>query len=184
MRTFKYDLLEVIKNRWSARAFSNEIVNKEDIYALLEAASYAPSAMNEQPWRFILGYENEVLIKLRESLTLSNQEWANKAPVLVCLLSHRFHARNGKENKYHVFDSGSAFAFLSLEATNRGLIAHPMGGFNKDKVREDFKISDEYDIVLMIAIGYLGDKSLLSESNQLRENPGSRKSFEENIIVE
>ena len=184
MRTFKYDLLEVIQNRWSARAFSDEIVEKDDIYALLEAASYAPSAMNEQPWRFILGYDNDVLIKLRESLTLSNQEWANRAPVLICLLSHRFHARNGKENKFHVFDSGSAFAFLSLEATNRGLIAHPMGGFDKEKIREDFKISDEYDIVLMIAIGYLGDKSLLSESNQLRENPGSRKSFEENIIVE
>lgn len=184
MRTFKYDLLEVIKNRWSARAFSDEIVEKDDIYALLEAANYAPSAMNEQPWRFILGYDNDVLLKLRESLTLSNQEWANRAPVLICLLSHRFHARNGKENKFHVFDSGSAFAFLSLEATNRGLIAHPMGGFDKEKIREDFKISDEYDIVLMIAIGYLGDKSLLSESNQLRENPGSRKSFEENIIVE
>jgi len=184
MRTFKYNVLEVIKKRWSARAFSDELVEKDDIYALLEAACYAPSAMNEQPWRFIVGYGNDALLKLRESLTLSNQEWANKAPVLVCLLSHRFHARNGKENKFHVFDSGSAFAFLSLEATNRGLIAHPMGGFDKEKVREDFKISDEYDIVLMIAIGYLGDKSLLSESNQLRENPGSRKSFEENIIVE
>lgn len=184
MRTFKYELLEVIRNRWSARAFSNQRVKKDDIYALIEAASYAPSSMNEQPWRFILGYENDVLLKLRDSLTSSNQEWANQAPVLICLISHRFHARNGKENKYNVFDSGSAFAFLSLEATNRGLIAHPMGGFDKEKIRESFNISDEYDIVLMIAVGYLGDKSLLSESNQLREKPGSRKSFEENIIVE
>lgn len=184
MRTFKYDVLDVIKNRWSARALSDKKINKEEIYALLEAASYAPSSMNEQPWRFILGFEEEVLNKLRESLTISNREWAINAPVLVCLLAHKFHVRNGKENKYHVFDSGSAFAFLSLEATKRGLIAHPMGGFDKEMVKKDFKISDEYEIVLMIAIGYLGDKSILSESNQLRENPGNRKSFEENIIVE
>ena len=184
MRTFKYDVLDVIKNRWSARALSDKKVNKDDIYALLEAASYAPSAMNEQPWRFILGCEEEVLLKLRETLTTNNQEWANRAPVLVCLLANKYHLRNGKENKYHIFDSGTAFGFLSLEATKRGLIAHPMGGFDKEKIKETFKISDEYEILLMIAIGYLDDKSILSESNQLRENPGLRKSLEENIIVE
>ena len=184
MRTFNFDILETIKKRWSARALSEKEVKREDVYALIEAASFAPSAMNEQPWRFIIGHENETLIKLRESLSSSNQEWANRAPVLICLLSKKTHERNGKENKYHIFDSGTAFGFLSLEATQRGLIAHGMGGFDKDKVREMFKIENEYDIVLMIAVAFYGDKSLLNESNQVRENPGNRKSYKDIIIQE
>lgn len=184
MRTFKYDILEVIKNRWSARALSEKEISIDDIYALIEAASYAPSAMNEQPWRFIVGHTSNSLNKLRESLTDSNKEWANRAPVLLCLLSSKHHIRNNKENKYHMFESGSAFAFLSLEATKRGLIAHPMGGFDKEMVRQSFNISEDYDIVVMIALGYPGDRTLLSESNQMRENPGLRKSLSEIIITE
>lgn len=184
MRTFQYDILEVIKKRWSSRALSEKEVSRDDVYALIEAASYAPSAMNEQPWRFIVGHQSETLNKLRNALTLNNQEWANRAPVLLCLLSNKFHTKNNKENKFHLFDSASAFAFLTLEATKRGLIAHGMGGFDQEVIKSSFNISDDYDVVLMIAIGYPGDKSQLSERNQERENPGLRKSISEIIIQE
>jgi nitroreductase len=184
MRTFKYDILKEIKERWSARAFKSKAVSKEDIYAILEAASYAPSSNNEQPWRFIVGFEPSTLQLLQATLTPSNLEWAQHAPVLIALISKRTYTRNDKENSYHQFDAGTAFAFLALEATKRGLIAHSMGGFDKELVRSSFNLSDDYSVILMIAIGYQGDKSTLSEAQQAREVPGLRKSLEEIIIKE
>lgn len=184
MRTFKYDLLKEIKERWSARAFNSKKVCKEDIYALIEAASYAPSSVNEQPWRFIVGFEPETLSLLQASLSPSNFEWAQHAPILIGLISKRTHTKSGNENPYHQFDAGSAFSFLSLEATKRGLIAHSMGGFDKEMIRKSFNISDDFSVLLMIAVGYHGDKSTLSESQQAREFPGLRKNLEEIIINE
>lgn len=184
MRTFKYDLLKEIKDRWSARAFSSKKVSKEDVYAIIEAASYAPSSINEQPWRFIVGFDPETLRLLQDSLIPSNLEWAQHAPVLIGLISKRTHTKNGKENAYHQFDAGSAFSFLSLEATKRGLIAHSMGGFDKEMIRKSFNISDDFSILLIIAVGYHGDKSTLSESQQAREFPSLRKNLEEIIIKE
>ncbi len=184
MRTFKYEILKEIKERWSARAFSTQLVKKEDVYAMIEAASYAPSSVNEQPWRFIIGFDPETLRLLQSSLTPSNYEWAQHAPLLIALISKRTHTKNGKENPYHQFDAGSAFAFLSLEATKRGLIAHSMGGFDKEMIRNTFNISDDFSVLLMIAVGYHGESSSLSESQQAREFPGIRKNIEEIIIKE
>lgn len=184
MRTFKYEILKEIKERWSARAFSTQLVSKEDVYAMIEAASYAPSSVNEQPWRFIIGFDPETLNLLQASLTPSNYEWAQHAPLLIALISKRTHTKNGKENSYHQFDAGSAFAFLSLEATKRGLIAHSMGGFDKEMIRSSFNISDDFSVLLMIAVGYHGEPSTLSESQQVREFPGLRKNIEEIIIKE
>jgi len=184
MRTFKYEILKEIKERWSARAFSTQLVTKEDVYAMIEAASYAPSSVNEQPWRFIIGFDPETLKLLQSSLTPSNYEWAQQAPLLIALISKRTHTKNGKENPYHQFDAGSAFAFLSLEATKRGLIAHSMGGFDKEMIRNTFNISDDFSVLLMIAVGYHGESSSLSESQQAREFPGIRKNIEEIIIKE
>ncbi len=184
MRTFRYDILKEIKERWSSRALSSQEINKDDVYAILEAASYAPSSMNEQEWRFIVGFNMDTLNRLRESLTPINIEWAIHAPVLICLISKRTHTRSGKVNAYNQFDAGSAFSFLSLEACKRGLIAHGMGGFDKDLIKQSFNISDDFDVLLMIALGYPGDKSQLSESNQEREKPSLRKSLSEIIIQE
>lgn len=182
MRTFKYDLLKEIKDRWSARALSTQVIDKEEIYALIEAASYAPSSNNEQPWRFMIGFDSNTLNQLRDALIPNNLEWAQRAPVLILLLSKRTFTKNGKVNLYNQFDAGSAFSFLSLEATKRGLIAHGMGGFDKDLVRTSFNIDEDYDVLLMIAIGYPGDKSLLNEGHLEREKPGIRKDLSEIII--
>lgn len=178
-RDFAYDILPEIEKRWSPRAFSVDPIKKEDMMGLLEAARYAPSCFNEQPWRFILADTDEDLEKMRGVLVPMNQEWANRAPILLMILAKKTFEENGKENDWHMFDAGTAWGYLSLEAQRRGLITHAMGGFSQTKAREVFSISDEYDIATIVAIGKYGEKGQLSEALQMREMEGTRKSIAE-----
>lgn len=182
-RITQYPLLKEIQNRWSQRAFSSRAVEQDDLYALIEAASLAPSSMNEQPWRFILGDNPEVLSMLKQSLYPSNHDWAQHAPVLIALCTKKTTTFNGKDNFYSRFDAGASWAFLSLEANRRNLIAHAVGGFDKQMIHEHFALSDDYEVVLMIALGYAGDIHSLSEKYQEREKPGNRRPFMESILT-
>jgi nitroreductase len=182
-RITQYPLLKEIQNRWSQRAFSSRAVEPDDLYALIEAASLAPSSMNEQPWRFILGDNPETLSKLKQSLYPSNHDWAQHAPVLIALCTKKTTTFNGKDNFYSRFDAGASWAFLSLEANRRNLIAHAVGGFDKQMIHEHFALSDDYEVVLMIALGYAGDIHSLSEKYQEREKPGNRRPFMESILT-
>ncbi|MDD5569520.1 MAG: nitroreductase family protein [Bacteroidales bacterium] len=181
-RTFEHEILKEIKERWSPRAFSEEKINKEDLIAVIEAAHYAPSCFNEQPWRFIIAYEEEDLKIMRSVLTEKNQLWANKAPVLILILSCKYFSANKKGNSWNKFDAGTAWGFLSLEAQRRGLITHAMGGFDAEKARKDLKIPDEYDIIAAVAFGKMGNINSLGESFRKNEQPGIRKSVEEIIF--
>jgi len=181
-RVFNYDIMPEIKKRWSPRAFSSKPVAKEDLMALLEAARYAPSCSNEQPWRFFIADNAEKLAKLFSVLNEGNQAWANKTPMLILLIGKKHFEKTGKANHWHMFDSGTAWGFLSLEAERRGLITHAMGGFDREKARSLFEIPDEYEIICVIAVGYYGDKSDLSEYNQGREHPQNRKEIEELLL--
>lgn len=181
-RNFTTDILKEIKERWSPRAFSNERINDEDIMGILEAARYAPSCFNEQPWRFIVAKSDESLKKMRNILAESNQVWANNAPVLILILAKKNFDFNGKENYWHMFDAGTSWGYMSLEAQRRGLITHAMGGFSKQKAKEVFNIGDEYSIIAVVAVGKLGDKEKLPEDIEKREVPGNRKSIQELII--
>ncbi|MDW7740630.1 MAG: nitroreductase family protein, partial [Bacillota bacterium] len=125
-RVFNYDIMPEIKTRWSPRAFSSKPVAKEELMALLEAAHYAPSCSNEQPWRFLIADNAEKLAKLFSVLNEGNQAWANKAPVLILLIGKNHFEKTEKANHWHMFDSGTAWGFLSLEAERRGLITHAM----------------------------------------------------------
>jgi nitroreductase len=129
-RTFKYEILKEIRERWSPRAFSEEKINKDDLLAVIEAAHYAPSCFNEQPWRFIIAEKDEDLKIMRSILNLRNQQWAGKAPVLILILAHKYFSANSKNNFWNQFDAGTAWGFLSLEAQRRGLITHAMAGFD------------------------------------------------------
>lgn len=181
-RKFNYEIMEEIKERWSPRAFDEATVEKDELMAVLEAASYAPSCFNEQPWRFVVGYSEDKLEKLRGILTPSNQAWANRAPVLVLIASKKKFEHNNKNNRWHEFDAGTAWGFMSLEAQRRGLITHAMGGFDKEKAHREFNISDDYDLIAVVAIGRYGDKNSLSQDLQERENPAARKSLDELIL--
>ncbi len=181
-RTFNYDIMPEIKQRWSPRAFSSLPIPRDDVLALLEAAHYAPSCFNEQPWRFIIADEEETLSRMRGILTASNQAWASKAPVLLLIVSHRTFSQNGKDNYWHMFDAGTAWGFLSLEAERRKLITHAMAGFSRERARAAFNISEEYDLVTVVAIGRYGNKEDLSEELQQREHPETRKSIDELLL--
>lgn len=181
-RRFDYDILPEIRERWSARAIDPQPVDHSDIMALLEAARYAPSCFNEQPWRFLIAEDEATLTKMRGVLTPSNQRWANAAPVLILIASSKILAANGKENYWHMFDAGTAWGYLSLEARRRGLIAHSMGGFNRDEARQVFAIPDDLDIMAVVAVGRYGNPEILPEDLQKREHPNTRKELTELLL--
>jgi len=148
----------------------------------MEAARYAPSCSNEQPWRFLIADSAEKLARMRSLLDEGNQGWANKAPVLLLLTSKKYFEKNGQGNHWQMFDTGTAWGYLSLEAERRGLITHAMGGFDREKARREFSIPEDLEIITVIAVGYYGDKSELSEFNQKREHPQTRKDIDELLL--
>ncbi len=181
-RTFRYQIMDIIKKRWSPQAYSQELIARDDILALVEAASFAPSCRNGQPWRFLIADEPDTLEKMRQVLSPSNQRWANQAPVLILIAARKTFADSGEINEWHEFDTGTAWGFLALEAQQRGIITHAMGGFDPDKAIELFNISDLYEIITVVAVGRYGDKSKLIKKLQEREFPKSRKSVEELLL--
>ncbi len=178
-RKFIYNIMQEIKQRWSPQAFSTKKIPEDDIQALIEAACYAPSCFNEQPWRFLIASEEKELNVMRDLLTEKNQRWARKAPLLILVLAHRYFAYNGKENRWHQFDSGTAWGYLSLEAQKRGLITHGMGGFKRQKTRETLNINEDYEIIAVIAVGKMGNKDELEEEFKKEEFPNSRGPIKE-----
>ena len=183
-REFDYEVVEEITTRWSPRAFDPEReVPKEDLMAMLEAARYAPSCFNEQPWRFILGRRgDENYNKIKEALKDTNREWASSASVLMMILSRQKFEKNQKDNRWHLFDAGTAWGYFSLEAERRGLITHAMGGFSVDKIREAFEVTEDVSIIAAVAVGYYGDKATLSPENFKKEKPSPRDDIEEIVI--
>lgn len=154
-----YPINDLAKRRWSPRAFTQAPVAAGQLHALFEAARWAASSFNEQPWRFIVAtrQEDEKYKVLLECLNEGNREWAARAPVLILSVAKLTFDRNGKPNRHAYHDVGQAFANMALEATHLGLAVHPMGGFDVDKAREDLAIPDDHDPVAMIAVGHPGD---------------------------
>jgi len=150
----------LIEQRFSPRQFADRAVSEAQLHQLFEAARRAPSSYNEQPWRFIYATQEqpEVYQQLLSCINEHNQQWAKNAPVLMLSLAKKHFSRNGKPNRHAWHDTGTAVGFLLLKATELDLYAHQMAGFYPEKAREVFNISDEYDPVAMMAVGYLGDE--------------------------
>lgn len=177
----KSNLHPHIRERWSPRSFRDASVSPEDVRALLEAARWAPSSANEQPWRFIIGRreDKEAFAKVLSVLVEGNQVWARNAPVLLLAVSKKTTSR-GAENRWARHDVGLALGSLVFQATALGLHVHMMAGFNADKAREVFHIPDDYEATTAAAIGYLGDPNALPENLKERElAPRKRKPIEE-----
>lgn len=181
-RTFHHDIMPEIKERWSPRAFSLDPIPEEDLNAILEAASFAPSCTNEQPWRFIVAQDGDRLHRMRSILDEGNRRWAVQAPVLILILSLKNFLRNNKENHWSMFDAGSAWGFMSLEAHRRGLYTHAMGGYNRNLARSLFDISDDYHIITVVAVGKPGDKWQLPVDLLDREKPNTRLALEDLLL--
>lgn len=171
-RIAQYEIDEIFLKRWSPRSFSKKAVPEEKLMSLFEAAHWAPSAFNFQPWRFIVAKTDEEREKFYSFISENNLKWCKYAPVLTLIVSKKIN--NGTFIKSHSFDTGAAWGFLALQAVKIGLITHPMTGFDFEKAREVLGIPDDYNIEALVAIGYQDDKEKLPEELQAREQPNSR----------
>ena len=176
-----YDKLPIITTRFSARAMAGKPVGHDILMALVEAASFAPSCFNEQPWRFLIA-QGERFEKLSNCLTPKNQSWAGNAAALILLMSKKTFTQNVRDNAWHLSDAGCAAGFLFLEAESRGLYAHPMAGFDKAKARDAFGIPEDLDIIEVIAIGWPGDAQELPEALREQEFPKPRMSADKLVL--
>ncbi|HAD11392.1 MAG TPA: nitroreductase [Saprospirales bacterium] len=173
-------VIDLIKNRWSARAFSDQPLSEEQILTLIEAAAWAPSSMNEQPWRYRYGLKGSPIFEqMWECLLPGNQPWAkNAAALLLCTAKTSF-SRNGQPNFYALHDTGMANALLMLQATSMNIYGHIMAGFDPEKLRDTFQLGEDEVAVCLIALGYLGTPDQLEEPFRTREiTPRSRMALE------
>ena len=161
----------LIAERWSPYGFADRSVSEEDLRSLFEAARWAASSMNEQPWRFIVARreETEAFERLLSCLSEGNRDWATHVPVLALTAAKKTFAHNGKPNATAWHDVGLAAATLTLEATSRGLVVHQMRGILPDQAREAYGIPDDYDVVTAIAIGHPGPADGLPEKFRDRD---------------
>ncbi|MCB0171233.1 MAG: nitroreductase family protein [Anaerolineae bacterium] len=176
----------LLKDRWSPRAFSDKPVEPEKLLAVLEAARWAASAMNEQPWRFIIATKKNPaeFEQALSCLNEGNQRWAKDAPVLIFTIVKKTFTRNDRPNRAALHDLGLAVANLTLQATELGLHVHEMGGIQIDRIRETYQIPEDYEVVTGIALGYYGDIEQLPEDLQEREKgPRQRKPLSELIFT-
>jgi nitroreductase len=162
---------ELLRRRWSPRAFAERLVEPEKLRSMFEAARWSASSFNEQPWSFIVATRDDEaeFARLLSCLVESNQTWASRAPVLIASVARLKFAQSGKPNSHAIHDVGLATAQMINQAMAMGLFAHPMAGFYPDKVRELYGVPEGYDPVSVIAAGYAGDPAALTESQRQRE---------------
>jgi nitroreductase len=175
---------DLIRDRWSPRAFSDKPVGREVLASLFEAARWAPSSNNEQPWAYLVATKDnaEDFAKTLSVLVEFNADWAKNAPVLLLAVS-RLKFPNGNPNRNAFYDTGAATMLLSIEATARGLAVHQMAGFDPAKAKQVFEIPADCEPIAAIAIGYPGDPNSLSQKLQDRENaPRTRKPLTEFVM--
>jgi nitroreductase len=174
---------ELFLNRWSPRAMSGEEIDEATLFSLFEAAKWAPSSNNNQPWRFIYGRRNtKNWITFFNLLAEGNQEWAKNAAVLIVVIS-KTTFDSGKRARTHSYDAGAAWENFALQGSLMGLVVHGMQGFDYDKAKEVLQIPDGYQVEAMIAVGKKGKKETLSDYLQEREVPSIRKNLPK-IVME
>lgn len=177
----QYSIHDLLRRRWSPRAFDERLIEPENLRSLFEAARWAPSSNNGQPWRFLVAVkENKAEYdRLFNCLVEGNQQWASRAPVLLLSVA-QLQFEDGSMNRHALHDTGMATENLVIQATALGLVAHLMAGFRIDQARTDCQIPEGYEPVAMIAIGYPGDPAQLSDRLRTREvQPRVRKSVTE-----
>lgn len=168
--------------RESKRAFKPDPVSREKIYKILDAARWSPSAANMQPTRFLVLDTKESIEKIKPGLAEGNY-WALRAPVIIVVFSKPELDYQGEKIKYYTFDSGQAVMSLIYAAVDNGLMAHPMAGFNGEKIKEIFRISADMDVIVVIALGYKGDIDELDEATRKKDlKERIRKPMEEIIF--
>ena len=180
----EHEILDVIRERWSPRAFDPaREVSRRDLHRLFEAARWAPSSSNEQPWRFVVADRSRTpddFAALHGALSRSNQAWASSAPALILVAVNLLLTRTGGVNRSAWYDTGQAVGFLTLQATAIGVAIRQMEGFDHDRAREACAVPESFEPAVVMAVGYPGDPELLAvEHHRVAERqPRSRQSIE------
>jgi nitroreductase len=180
-----YPIHDLLRRRWSPRAFSERSVEPQKLYSLFEAARWAPSSNNEQPWSFVMATKDdpEPYARLLHCLNQRNQLWAQRAPVLMLSVARMAFSDDNSLNRHAFHDVGQAIADLTVEATDQGLWVHQMAGFDVERARRELAIPAGYEPVAMVAVGYYGDAARLPEQLQQRERaPRRRKTTSEFVF--
>ncbi|MBI2743225.1 MAG: nitroreductase family protein [Chlamydiales bacterium] len=182
-RKTDYPIDPLIQNRWSPRSMTGEELSDEELLPLFEAARWAPSSYNNQPWRFLYAKRNTPSWELFYNILGDfNKSWTKNAAALVVVISRVNFEHNNKPSVTHSFDAGAAWMSLALEGTSRGLVTHGMEGFDYEKARKDLEVPAGFEVLAMLAIGKRAPKEKLPPALQEREAPGPRKPFKERIL--
>lgn len=181
-----YPILDVLKRRWSPRAFSDRPVEAQKLRCIFEAARWAASSYNEQPWVFFIATKDDAQAyeQALSCLVEANQAWAKTAPVLVLTATSTNFSRNNNPNRVHQHDLGLAMGNLSAQATSMGLFLHQMAGIDQDRVREVYNLPEGYIAQTGCAIGYAGEPGQLPEGlRDAEQAPRSRKPLSEIVFT-
>lgn len=176
-----HDIEPIFHRRWSPRAMTGEAVSEDELRRILEAARWAPSSYNEQPWRFFWARRDTEHWSLFEGfLNEFNHAWASQAGALVVVVSKTSFSHNDRPNPVHSFDAGAAWVCLALQASSMGLVTHGMAGIHYDQIPEALGLSDDYAVQCMVAVGRPGEIDSLPEGMRDKETPPSgRKTVDE-----
>jgi nitroreductase len=180
-RKSEYNVNKLILNRTSPRAMSGEEIDNRELFAILEAGRYAPSAYNYQPWKFLYAKrETKEWDLFFESLVDFNKSWVKNASVIILVIADKMF--NDKEEIINIFDSGAAMENMALQAKDLDLVGHAMSGFDYKKIRENLEIPENYHILAMLAVGKKGKIEDLPVELQDKEIVSSRKELSEIAI--
>lgn len=170
----------MLYERWSARAMSGESLSREELMRLFEAARWAPSSFNEQPWRFVYAKRNTPQWRpFLELLDDFNQKWARHAAALVIVASRNSFEKSGKPSRTHSFDTGAAWQNLALQGRAMNLVVHAMAGFDYRAAARCVDLTDEFQVEAMIAVGRPAEREVLEKEMQEEEVPTKRRSIHE-----
>ena len=182
-RQSEYPINPLILNRWSPRSMTGEEMGDDELMPLFEAARWAPSSYNNQPWRFLYARRNTANWPLFYDLMVEfNKEWTKNAAALVVVVSASLFDHNQKPCRTHSFDTGAAWMAMAIEGASRGYVVHGMEGFDYQKAKLALGIPDDHQVEAMVAIGKRAPISALPPELQKKEKPSPRKSIDEIAI--
>lgn len=179
-RIAAHEVDAIFTDRWSPRSFLDKGLTDEQVESLFEAARWAPSCFNDQPWHFRYARSSVDRELFAEPLVDKNRLWATKAPLLVYVLARKHFGGSSKTNRHGSFDAGAAWMSLALQARRLGLYAHAMAGFDVERAHAVLNVSnEEFEVMAAVAVGYRGSSSLLNTDMAAMEMPNGRKAYSE-----
>ncbi len=182
-RTANYPINPLILNRWSPRAMTGESMSDEELFPLFEAARWAPSSYNSQPWRIVYAKRGTPEWDLFYDLLIDfNKEWCKDASVLVVMVSRNTFEKNNKPSVTHSYDTGAAWMAMALEGSSQGYVVHGMSGFDFEKAKKALNVPEGHTVEAMCAIGKRAPKEKLPEEIRAKEAPSDRKDLNEILI--